>query len=183
LAAADPEIHSRPRGGLRGLRLAGGRASGAGGSRAAAPVRVPHAVHLFRGILLCDDRGSRPVAPGGARLVDDPGGEPAGGAGHARLPAPRAPRRLARVPLGVMIGESLSPTPRQRAEEILRRLAPVEREALLVKCWMSHDARWLMAAARECGMEVTSSPRWDADAFQVSRSRGESFRAGCGEAK
>jgi hypothetical protein len=35
-----------------------------------------------------------------------------------------------------MIGESLSPTPRQRAEEILRRLAPVEREALLVKCWM-----------------------------------------------
>ncbi|MGH7373315.1 MAG: hypothetical protein ACREJY_03745 [Candidatus Rokuibacteriota bacterium] len=31
-----------------------------------------------------------------------------------------------------MIGESLSPTPRQRAEEILRRLA-AEREALLVK--------------------------------------------------
>jgi len=113
LAAADPEIHSRPRGGLRGLRLAGGRASGAGGSRAAAPVRVHHAVRLFRGILLCDDRGSRPLGPGGARLVDDPGGEPAGGAGHARLPAPRAPRRLARVPLGAMIGESLSPTPRQ----------------------------------------------------------------------
>jgi hypothetical protein len=59
-----------------------------------------------------------------------------------------------------MIGESLSPTPRQLAEEILRRLAPVEREALLVKCWMSHDARRFMAAARECGMEVTSSPRW-----------------------
>jgi len=35
-----------------------------------------------------------------------------------------------------MIGESLSPTPRQRAEEILRRLAPVERDALLVKGWM-----------------------------------------------
>ena len=51
-----------------------------------------------------------------------------------------------------MIGESLSPTPRQRAEEILRRLAPVAREALLVMCWMSHDARWFMAAPRGCGM-------------------------------
>jgi hypothetical protein len=35
-----------------------------------------------------------------------------------------------------MIGDSLFPTPRPRAEEILRRVAPVEREALLVKCWM-----------------------------------------------
>jgi len=27
---------------------------------------------------------------------------------------------------------------------------------LLIKCWMSHDARWFMAVAREYGMEVTN---------------------------
>jgi hypothetical protein len=36
------------------------------------------------------------------------------------------------------------------------RLAPAEREALLIKCWMSHDARWFMAAAQTCGMAVTN---------------------------
>ncbi len=45
---------------------------------------------------------------------------------------------------------------RRKAGEILSRLSPSEREALLVKCWMSHDARWFMAVAGECGMEVTN---------------------------
>lgn len=45
---------------------------------------------------------------------------------------------------------------RQRAQDLLRRLSPSEREALLIKCWMSHDARWFMAVAREYGMEVTN---------------------------
>jgi hypothetical protein len=33
-----------------------------------------------------------------------------------------------------MISDSLAPTPRQRAEQILRPLAPIEWEALLVQC-------------------------------------------------
>jgi hypothetical protein len=52
--------------------------------------------------------------------------------------------------------EDLRPALRQKANGILGKLQPQEREALLVKCWMSHDARWFMAAARECGMEVTN---------------------------
>lgn len=43
-----------------------------------------------------------------------------------------------------------------RPAEILARLSPAEREALLVKCWMSHDARWFMAVAEECGMAVAN---------------------------
>lgn len=31
-----------------------------------------------------------------------------------------------------------------------------EREQLLVKCWMSHDARWFNAVAREFGMEAAN---------------------------
>jgi len=34
--------------------------------------------------------------------------------------------------------------------------APSERERLLVKCWMSHDARWFNAVAREFGMEAAN---------------------------
>lgn len=34
--------------------------------------------------------------------------------------------------------------------------APGERERLLVKCWMSHDARWFNAVAREFGMEAAN---------------------------
>ena len=45
---------------------------------------------------------------------------------------------------------------RQKAAALLGRLSPPEREALLVKCWMSHDARWFMAVAREFGMEVAN---------------------------
>jgi len=52
--------------------------------------------------------------------------------------------------------ENLQPRFRQQANELLRRLSPSEREALLVKCWMSHDARWFMAVAREYGMEAAN---------------------------
>jgi len=45
---------------------------------------------------------------------------------------------------------------RQQAQDILGRLSPTEREALLIKNWMSHDARWFMAVAREYGMEVAN---------------------------
>jgi len=45
---------------------------------------------------------------------------------------------------------------RQKAGDILGRLSPPEREALLIKNWMSHDARWFMAVAREFGMEVAN---------------------------
>ncbi len=38
----------------------------------------------------------------------------------------------------------------------LARLTPATREALLVKCWLSHDARWFMAVAREYGLEVAN---------------------------
>jgi hypothetical protein len=57
-----------------------------------------------------------------------------------------------------MVGgqEELQPRLRERASDILRRLSPPEREALLIKCWMSHDARWFMAAAGECGMETAN---------------------------
>ena len=52
--------------------------------------------------------------------------------------------------------EDLQPALRQKASDILRRLSPSEREALLIKCWMSHDARWFMAVARECGVRVAN---------------------------
>lgn len=52
--------------------------------------------------------------------------------------------------------EDLQPELRQEANHLLRRLSPPEREALLVKCWMSHDARWFMAVAGEYGMEVAN---------------------------
>ncbi len=45
---------------------------------------------------------------------------------------------------------------KQRAEEVLASLSGPEREAILIKCWMSHDARWFMAVASEYGMEVTN---------------------------
>jgi hypothetical protein len=50
----------------------------------------------------------------------------------------------------------LRPGLRRRALEILGRLAPAERESLLIKCWMSHDARWFMAAAGEHGIEAAN---------------------------
>ncbi len=52
--------------------------------------------------------------------------------------------------------ENLQPELRQKANDLLRRLSPSEREALLIKCWMSHDARWFMAVAGEFGMQVVN---------------------------
>jgi len=34
--------------------------------------------------------------------------------------------------------------------------APTDREQLLVKCWMSHDARWFNAVAREFGIAAAN---------------------------
>ena len=45
---------------------------------------------------------------------------------------------------------------RREAADVVGRLSPGEREALLVKSWMSHDARWFMAVAREYGMEAAN---------------------------
>ena len=53
-------------------------------------------------------------------------------------------------------GEDLRPALREQAAGLLRRLAPSDREALLIKNWMSHDARWFMAVAAEYGMQVTN---------------------------
>ncbi len=52
--------------------------------------------------------------------------------------------------------EDLQPGLRQKAINILSRLVPSEREALLITCWMSHDARWFMAVAGEYGLQVTN---------------------------
>lgn len=55
-----------------------------------------------------------------------------------------------------MTDDDLVPRLRRRATEVLSRLGPAEREALLVKCWMSHDARWFAAAALEGGMALAN---------------------------
>ena len=52
--------------------------------------------------------------------------------------------------------QDLRPALRANANGILTRLSPEEREALLVKCWLSHDARWFMAVSAECGLEVAN---------------------------
>ena len=52
--------------------------------------------------------------------------------------------------------ENCQPELRQRANRILAALSQEEREALLIKCWMSHDARWFMAVAQEFGLQAAS---------------------------
>lgn len=52
--------------------------------------------------------------------------------------------------------DDLQPALRQQANGILRRLSSSEREALLIKNWMSHDARWFMAVAQEFGMAAVN---------------------------
>ncbi|MBI2013959.1 MAG: hypothetical protein HYS77_00210 [Candidatus Rokubacteria bacterium] len=69
--------------------------------------------------------------------------------------------------------DDLQPRLRQRATDALRRLAPADREALLIKCWMSHDARWFMAVARECGLPVANRLHREA---ARERGRGEAPR-------
>ena len=48
------------------------------------------------------------------------------------------------------------PELRTRAAGILATLSQEEREALLIKCWMSHDARWFMAVAQAFGLEAAN---------------------------
>jgi hypothetical protein len=48
------------------------------------------------------------------------------------------------------------PELRKRADRILATLSQEEREALLIKCWMSHDARWFMAVAQAFGLEAAN---------------------------
>ncbi len=50
----------------------------------------------------------------------------------------------------------LQPGLRQQANDILHRLSPSDQQALLIKCWMSHDARWFMTVAKACGFPVTN---------------------------
>lgn len=51
---------------------------------------------------------------------------------------------------------NVQPELRQQARSVLEQLAPDEREGLLIKNWMSHDARWFVAVAREFGMAATN---------------------------
>ena len=48
------------------------------------------------------------------------------------------------------------PNLKKHAKEMKNRLSSDEREALLIKLWMAHDARWFAAAAMEVGMETTN---------------------------
>ncbi len=50
----------------------------------------------------------------------------------------------------------LRPALKQQADDHLRGFSSAERDALLIQCWMSHDARWFAAAAQECGMPVAN---------------------------
>lgn len=45
---------------------------------------------------------------------------------------------------------------RTKAEGALAALSHGEREALLIKCWMSHDARWFTAVAMNHGMQAAN---------------------------
>jgi hypothetical protein len=54
------------------------------------------------------------------------------------------------------MSENVQAKLRRQAADRLRELSPEDREALLIKCWMSHDARWFMAVAAACGVEVAS---------------------------
>jgi hypothetical protein len=46
------------------------------------------------------------------------------------------------------------PTLADEGRLVLAKLTPEEREALIIQCWMSHDARWFMAAALTAGMDA-----------------------------
>ncbi len=52
--------------------------------------------------------------------------------------------------------ENLQPELGQKANDTFLQLSSPEREALLIKCWMSHDARWFMAVAGEYGLQVAN---------------------------
>src|SRR3990172_8160604 len=48
------------------------------------------------------------------------------------------------------------PALREQADQMLGKLSPQEREELLIKCWMSHDARWFTAVAMNHGMQAAN---------------------------
>ncbi|HLG16500.1 MAG TPA: DUF6125 family protein [Blastocatellia bacterium] len=52
--------------------------------------------------------------------------------------------------------DDLRTTLKQEAISMLGGLAPSDREALLIKCWMSHDARWFTVVAKECGVQTAN---------------------------
>lgn len=52
--------------------------------------------------------------------------------------------------------KDLRPALKQQANDRLRGFPSAERDALLIQCWMSHDARWFAAVAQECGMPVAN---------------------------
>lgn len=45
---------------------------------------------------------------------------------------------------------------RARAARLLARLSPAERETLLIKSWMAHDARWFNAVATAYGLDAAN---------------------------
>jgi hypothetical protein len=49
---------------------------------------------------------------------------------------------------------NVQPELRRDAMRVLAQLQPEEREALIIQCWMSHDARWFTAAAAMFGLEA-----------------------------
>ncbi len=48
------------------------------------------------------------------------------------------------------------PALREQANQMLAKLSPQQREDLLIKCWMSHDARWFTAVAMNHGMPAAN---------------------------
>lgn len=54
------------------------------------------------------------------------------------------------------VRDNLQARLREKANEMLVRFLPTARSELLIRCWMSHDARWFAAVAQECGMPVAN---------------------------
>jgi hypothetical protein len=52
--------------------------------------------------------------------------------------------------------EDRRPQLRRKVMEIVARLSHEDRDRLLIKCWLSHDARWYMAVAQAFGLEAAS---------------------------
>jgi len=52
--------------------------------------------------------------------------------------------------------QDIRPEFQARARAVLARLPAGQVHDLLVRCWVSHDARWFMAVAREYGREAAS---------------------------
>lgn len=48
----------------------------------------------------------------------------------------------------------MRPNFRRKASQILGQLPPEEKQSLIIKCWMSHDARWFTAVATEFGIDA-----------------------------